>query len=290
MQVTETQNEGLKRGYRMVLPAQDLDDKVTAKLKEAQPEIELKGFRKGKVPLPLLKKQFGQRVLGEAMQESVDEAMKAHFEEKGERPAAEPDVKMANEDWKEGDDVEIDLSYEALPDIPEVDLGSLTLERKVVKADDTAVEEALKNLAENAQNFEDRDEGAAAEDGDQVVIDFVGKLDGEAFEGGSAEDYPLTLGSDSFIPGFEAQLVGVKTGETPTVTVTFPEDYQAEHLAGKEVTFDCTVKAVKAPVAAEIDEDLAQQSCLGELVQRVVDGGQRHLDAGVAGFAVELLG
>jgi len=259
MQVTETQNEGLKRGYRMVLPAQDLDDKVTAKLKEAQPEIELKGFRKGKVPLPLLKKQFGQRVLGEAMQESVDEAMKAHFEEKGERPAAEPDVKMANEDWKEGDDVEIDLSYEALPDIPDVDLGSLTLERKVVKADDTAVEEALKNLAENAQNFEDREEGAAAEDGDQVVIDFVGKLDGEAFEGGSAEDYPLTLGSDSFIPGFEAQLVGVKTGDTPTVTVTFPEDYQAEHLAGKEVTFDCTVKAVKAPVAAEIDEDLAQK-------------------------------
>ena len=146
MQVTETLNEGLKRGYRMVLPAQELDDKVTAKLKEAQPEIELKGFRKGKVPLPLLKKQFGQRVLGEAMQESVDDAMKAHFEEKGERPAAEPDVKMANEAWKEGDDVEIELAYEALPDIPEVDLSSLTLERKVVRADDAAVEDALGTL------------------------------------------------------------------------------------------------------------------------------------------------
>jgi len=259
MQVTETLNEGLKRGYKMVLPAQELDDKVTAKLKEAQPEIELKGFRKGKVPLPLLKKQFGQRVLGEAMQESVDDAMKAHFEEKGERPAAEPDVKMANEAWQEGDDVEIELAYEALPDIPEVDLSSLTLERKVVRADDAAVEDALKNLAENAQDFEDRAEGSAAETGDQVVIDFVGKLDGEPFEGGSAEDYPLTLGSDSFIPGFEEQLVGVKAGDTPVVTVTFPDEYQAEHLAGKEVTFDCTVKAVKAPVPAAIDDDLAQK-------------------------------
>jgi len=259
MQVTETLNEGLKRGYKMVLSAQALDDKVTAKLKEAQPEIELKGFRKGKVPLPLLKKQFGQRVLGEAMQESVDDAMKAHFEEKGERPAFEPDVKMANDEWKEGDDVEIEMSYEALPDIPEVDLGTLKLERMVVKADDAAVDDALKNLAESAQDFNDRKKGAKAKDGDQVVVDFVGKVDGEPFEGGAAEDYPLTLGSGSFIPGFEEQLVGVKVGEEKAITVTFPEEYQAEHLAGKEAVFDCTVKAVKEPVAAEIDDELAQK-------------------------------
>src|SRR6056297_623714 len=158
MQVTETLNEGLKRGYKMVLTAQALDDKVTAKLKEAQPEIELKGFRKGKVPLPLLKKQFGQRVLGEAMQESVDDAMKAHFAEKGERPAFEPDVKMANQEWKEGDDVEVEMTYEALPEIPEVDLASLKLERLVAKADDASVDEALSNLAESAQDFKDRKE------------------------------------------------------------------------------------------------------------------------------------
>jgi trigger factor len=259
MQVTETLNEGLKRGYRMVLSAQALDDKVTAKLKEAQPEVELKGFRKGKVPLPLLKKQFGQRVLGEAMQESVDDAMKAHFAEKGERPAFEPDVKMANEAWKEGDDVEIEMTYEALPEIPDVDLGSLSLERMVVKADDAAVDDALKNLAESAQDFKDRKKGTKAKDGDQVVIDFVGRVDGEPFEGGSAEDYPLTLGSGSFIPGFEEQLVGVKAGEEKAVTVTFPEEYGAEHLAGKEAVFDCTVKAVKEPVAAEIDDELAQK-------------------------------
>ncbi len=259
MQVTETLNEGLKRAYKMILSAKDLDDKVMQKLKDAQPDIELKGFRKGKVPLALIKKKFGQSVLGEAMQETVDGAMSKHFEEKGERPAFEPDVKMANQEWKEGDDVEIELTYEALPEIPEIDLTSIKLERLVAKADDAGVEEALGNLAESAQDFKDRKKGSKAKDGDQVVIDFVGKVDGEAFEGGSAEDYPLTLGSNSFIPGFEEQLVGVKAGEEKDVTVTFPEEYQAEHLAGKEAVFNCTIKSVKAPAAAEINDELAQK-------------------------------
>ncbi|MGR3461006.1 MAG: trigger factor [Roseovarius sp.] len=288
MQVTETLNEGLKRSYKMVLSAQALEDKVTSKLKEAQPEIELKGFRKGKVPLPLLKKQFGQRVLGEAMQESVDDAMKAHFAEKGERPAFEPDVKMANEEWKEGDDVEVEMTYEALPEIPEVDLGTLKLERMVVKADDAAVDEALKNLAESAQDFKDRRKGSKAKDGDQVVIDFVGKVDGEPFEGGAAEDYPLTLGSGSFIPGFEEQLVGVKAGEEKAVTVTFPEEYQAEHLAGKEAVFDCTVKAVKEPVAAEIDDELAQKYGAEDLAGLKQQIGER-LEQEYAGAARAIL-
>ncbi len=257
MQVTETLNEGLKRGYKLLLTAQELDDKVMDKLKEAQPDIEMKGFRKGKVPLPLLKKQFGQRVLGEAMQEAVDGAMSKHFEDSGERPAAEPAVKMTNENWQEGDDVEVEMTYEALPDIPEVDLKSIKLEKMVVKADDAAVDEALGNLAESAQDFKDRKKGTKSKDGDQVVIDFVGKVDGEAFEGGSAEDYPLTLGSDSFIPGFEEQLVGVKAGEEKEVKVTFPEEYGAEHLAGKDAVFECTVKEVKEPVAAEINDELA---------------------------------
>jgi len=219
MQVTETLNEGLKRGYKMMLTAQELDDKVMAKLKDAQPDIEMKGFRKGKVPLPLLKKQFGQRVLGEAMQEAVDGAMSQHFEDKGERPAAEPTVKMTNEEWKEGDDVEVEMTYEALPDIPEVDLSQIKVERMVVKAGETEVNEALDNLASSAQDFKDRKAGAKAKDGDQVVFDFVGRVDGEAFEGGSAEDYPLVLGSNSFIPGFEEQLVGAKADEETVVTV-----------------------------------------------------------------------
>lgn len=259
MQVTETLNDGLKRGYAITVTAAELDAKVNEKLAEAQPEVEMKGFRKGKVPMALLKKQFGQRLLGEAMQESIDGAMSKHFEETGDRPAFQPEVKMTNEDWKEGDDVNVEMSYEALPEVPDVDFGQIAVERPVVKAEDSAVDDALKSLAETAQNFEDREEGAAAEDGDQVVIDFVGKIDGEAFEGGSAEDYPLTLGSNSFIPGFEEQLVGVKTGEEKAVEVSFPEEYGAEHLAGKAAVFDVTVKAVKAPQAAEIDDEMAKK-------------------------------
>ncbi|MBM1631739.1 trigger factor [Sulfitobacter mediterraneus] len=259
MQVNETLNEGLKRGYAITLTAAELDAKVNEKLAEAQPEVEMKGFRKGKVPMALLKKQFGQRVMGEAMQESIDGAMNEHFEKSGDRPAMQPEVKMANEDWKEGDDVEVTMTYEALPEIPELDMSKIKLEKLVVKADDAAVDEALANLAETAQDFKARKKGSKAKDGDQVVMDFVGKVDGEAFEGGSAEDYPLVLGSNSFIPGFEEQLVGVKAGEEKAVTVSFPDDYQAEHLKGKEATFDCTIKEVKEPVAAEIDDELAKK-------------------------------
>ena len=284
MQVTETLNEGLKRGYTMKLSAQELDDKVMDKLKEAQPDVEMKGFRKGKVPLPLLKKQFGERVMGEAMQEAVDGAMSQHFEEKGERPAAEPAVKMVNEDWKPGDDVEVEMTYEALPDIPEVDLSKVKAEKLVVKAGDAEVDEALQNLASSAQNFKDRKKGSKAKDGDQVTIDFVGRVDGEAFEGGSAEDYPLTLGSNSFIPGFEEQLVGVKVDEEKVVEVSFPEEYQAPHLAGKDAEFTCTVKAVKEPVAAEIDDALAEKfgaESLDALKEQIAE----RLEAEYAGAA-----
>ncbi len=259
MQVTETLNEGLKRGYKLVVTADELDAKVNEKLAEAAPEIEMKGFRKGKVPLALLKKQFGERLLGEAMQESVDGAMAKHLEDSGDRPAMQPKLEMTNEDWKPGQDVEVDMSYEALPDIPEVDFSKVKLEKMVVEADDKAIDEALQNLAENAQNFEDRKKGSKAKDGDQVVIDFVGKVGGEAFDGGSAEDFPLVLGSNQFIPGFEDQLVGVKAGEEKAVEVTFPEEYGNKDLAGQPAVFDVTVKAVKEPKPAEIDDELAKK-------------------------------
>jgi trigger factor len=284
MQVTETLNEGLKRGYAITVTAAELEAKVNAKLEEARPDIEMKGFRKGKVPMALLKKQFGPRVLGEAMQEAVDGAMNEHFEKSGDRPAAQPEVKMTNEDWKEGDDVNVEMTYEALPEIPEVDLASIELERLAVKADDAAVDEALANLAETAQDFKPRRKGTKAKDGDQVVIDFVGKIDGEAFEGGSAEDYPLVLGSNSFIPGFEDQLVGVKVEEEKDVTVTFPENYGAENLAGKEAVFSCTVKAVKEPKAAEIDDELAKKFGAEDLAALKAQISER-LEAEYAGAA-----
>ena len=260
MQVTETLNDGLKRGYEIVVTASELDAKVNEKLVEAQPEIEMKGFRKGKVPMAMLKKQFGQRLLGEAMQEAIDGAMGEHFEKSGDRPAMQPKVEMIDgENWKEGDDVKIAMSYEALPEIPEADMSGIELERMVVKADDAAIDEALNSLAETAQDFASRRKGSKAKEGDQVVLDFVGKVDGEAFDGGSAEDYPLVLGSNSFIPGFEDQLVGVKAGDEKAVEVTFPENYGAENLAGKAAVFDCTIKDVKAPKAAEIDDELAKK-------------------------------
>lgn len=260
MQVTETLKDGLKREYEIIVTAAELEAKVNEKLAEAQPEVEMKGFRKGKVPMALLKKQFGPRILGEAMQESVDGAMSQHFDESGDRPALQPQVTMVDgETWKEGQDVKVKLVYEALPEIPELDVSSVKLERLVAKADDAAVDEALASLAETVQDFADRKKGSKAKDGDQITFDFVGKVDGEAFEGGSAEDYPLVLGSGSFIPGFEEQLVGVKAGEEKAVTVTFPAEYGAAHLAGKEAVFDCTVKAVKEPKAAAIDDELAKK-------------------------------
>ena len=257
MQVTETLNEGLKRGYNIVVTADELAAKVDEKLVEARPEIEMKGFRKGKVPMALLKKQYGQRLIGEAMQESIDGAMSKHFEDSGDRPAMQPAVKMTNDDWKEGDDIHVEMSYEALPTIPEVDLKKIKLDKMIAKADEASVDEALANLAETAQDFADRKKGTKSKDGDQVTIDFLGKVDGEAFEGGAAEDYPLVLGSNSFIPGFEAQLVGVKVGEEVEVNVTFPAEYGAENLAGKDAVFECKIKAVKAPKAAEINDELA---------------------------------
>jgi len=257
MQVTETLNEGLKRGYNIVVTADELAAKVDEKLVEARPEIEMKGFRKGKVPMALLKKQYGQRLMGEAMQESIDGAMSKHFEDSGDRPAMQPAVKMTNDDWKEGDDIHVEMSYEALPTIPEVDLKKIKLDKMIAKADEASVDEALANLAETAQDFADRKKGTKSKDGDQVTIDFLGKVGGEAFEGGAAEDYPLVLGSNSFIPGFEAQLVGVKVGEEVEVNVTFPAEYGAENLAGKDAVFECKIKAVKAPKAAEINDELA---------------------------------
>lgn len=260
MQVTETLKDGLKRAYTITLTAAELEAKVTEKLVEAQPDVEVKGFRKGKVPLAILRKQFGQRILGDAMQEAIDAAMKDHFDATGDRPALQPEVKMVDgENWKEGQDVVVEMTYEALPPIPEFDAASLALEKVSVKASEADVEEALKNLASSSKTYEDKKKGAKAKDGDQVTIDFKGSVDGVAFDGGAGEDYPLVLGSKSFIPGFEDQLIGAAAGDEVSVTVTFPENYGAAHLAGKEAVFACTVKAVKKPVEAAIDDELAKK-------------------------------
>ena len=288
MQVKETLNEGLKRAYSITISAEELEAKVNEKLKEAQPEVEMKGFRKGKVPMALMKKQFGQKVMGEAMQEAVDGAMAKHFEDSGDRPAMQPEVKMVNEDWKEGDDIAVEMSYEALPPIEQPDLKKIKLEKLVVKPEAGDVDEALKSLSETAQNFEDRKKAAKAEDGDQITIDFSGSVDGELFDGGTAEDYPLVLGSNSFIPGFEEQLVGTKVGDELDVKVTFPAEYGAENLAGKDAVFACKIKALKAPAAAEINDEMAKQfgaEDLADLKKQVAE----RLEAEYGGAARALM-
>ncbi|WP_112309029.1 trigger factor [Pseudogemmobacter bohemicus] len=276
MQVTETLKDGLKRGYTITVTAAELDAKVQEKLLEAQPDIEIKGFRKGKVPLAILRKQFGDRLMGEAMQDAVDGAMKDHFEATGDRPALQPEIKMAEgETWSPEKDVVVTVAYEILPEIPELDTSKVALEKLVVKAAESDVDEALKNLADNAKNFEDRKKGSKAKDGDQVVIDFEGFVEGEAFEGGKGEGYPLVLGSNSFIPGFEDQLVGAKAGDEIEVRVTFPAEYGAAHLAGKEALFKCTVHEVKAPKAAEIDDELAKKFGAEDLAALKTQIGER---------------
>ena len=257
MQVTETLNEGLKRAYDIVIPASELEAKVNEKIEAARADFQMKGFRKGKAPLALMKKMFGQSVLGEALQETVDGAVSGQFTESGDRPAQQPEIKMTNEEWKEGDDVAVSVSYECLPEVPDADFSSIELERLVVEADEASIQEALDNIAKSTNNFEKRRKGSKAKDGDQVVIDFLGKVDDVPFDGGQADDYPLVLGSNSFIPGFEEQLVGAKEGEEVEVKVTFPAEYQAENLKGKDAVFTCNIKSVNEPKPAEIDDELA---------------------------------
>lgn len=260
MQVTETQNEGLKRGYQFTLTGKALAEVVDQKLAEARPEVEIKGFRKGKVPMAMLRKQFGQRIMGDAMQEAIDGTLRKHLEETGHRPATQPQIQMADaENWKEGDDLMVNVEYEVLPEIPETDFSGIELERLVVEADEASVTEAVANLAKSAITFNRRGKNRKVSKGDQVTIDFKGTVDGEAFEGGTAEAYPLVIGSASFIPGFEDQLIGSKTDDVIEVKVTFPEDYGAAHLAGKDAIFETVIKAVAIPEAAEINDELAKR-------------------------------
>jgi len=257
MQVTESKSDGLIRVYDITIPGSEIETKVTSKLMEARGTMELKGFRKGKVPLDLLRKRFGQSLMGETLQEVVDGTVRDLVSEKEHRPAMTPDVKMTNEDFKEGDDIALTVAYELLPDVPEIDFAEIELEKMVVKVEDSAVDEALERLAADAVDYETAEK--AAEEKDQVVIDFLGKMDGEPFDGGAAEDFPLVIGSNQFVPGFEDQLTGVKAGDEKVVELTMPEEYGNADLAGKAVTFDVTVKEVKAPKPAAMDDEFAKR-------------------------------
>ena len=263
MQVTETLAEGLKREYAMTVPAASLAEKMEAKLDAVRADFQMKGFRKGKAPKALLKKMFAKNLMGEVLDEAVNEAMRKHFDETGHLPSQQPEIAVTNEKFDEGDDLTVTVKYERLPDVPEADFAAIELTRLVAKPTDAEIDEALSKLAEQAENFEPKE--GAAETGDQITFDFEGRVDGELFEGGAAEDFALVLGSGQFIPGFEEQLTGLSAGEEKDVEVTFPEAYGVKELAGKPAVFACKVKAVAKPVPAAVDDELAKKFGIEDL-------------------------
>ena len=268
MQTVETLNEGLKRAYTLTISAKDIDARVDSEVANIAPQVRMPGFRPGKVPANLIRKMHGERLQADALNSSIQEGVQKVLADNKLRPAMQPAVELG-EDFAFGKDAEVKISLEVLPEIaaPKVEELGLTLERLTVAVEDSAVDEAVERIAAGQKKFSDAKDGAKAKDGDQLIIDFLGKLDGVAFEGGAAEDMPLELGSGRFIPGFEEQLVGVKKGDTKTITVTFPEDYQAENLKGKEATFDITVKAVKNPEDFVADDEFAKSLGLESLEQ-----------------------
>jgi trigger factor len=264
MQVTETLSQGLKREYSIVFPAGELAARLDSQLVEMKEKVRINGFRPGKVPVAHLKRVYGRSVMAEVVQEAINEANKKIVDDNDLRLAQEPKVELP-EDRKEIDsalEATGDLSFKvALEVLPKIELGAfddIELERPVVEVEPAEIDRALARLADNRREFEARTEGEGAEKGDKVTVDFVGKVDGELFEGGSSENIDVNIGSDTFIPGFEEQLIGAKAGESRVVTATFPEAYATRSLAGKTGIFDVTVKAVAAPKALEVDDEFAK--------------------------------
>jgi trigger factor len=263
MQVTETKAEGLKREIQIVVPASDLEARLQTRLYEAKDRVQLKGFRPGKVPMSHLRKMYGKSLMAEIVNQIINETPRNVIAERNERSAMQPEIVMT-EDEGEAEkvlsgksDFSFTLSYETLPSFELKDTSGIKIERPIVEIADEEVDEQVKRIADSAKTYEPKD--GKAESGDRVTMDFVGKIDGEPFDGGTATDSNLVLGSGQFIPGFEDQLIGVSAGDEKVVELTFPEDYGAAHLAGKAATFDVTIKSVDAPLESEIDDELAKK-------------------------------
>jgi len=264
MQVTETLSEGLKREYRVVVPAAELESKVSARLEQLKNQVRLNGFRPGKVPVDHLKRLYGRSTMAEVIEATVRDANNQIVSERGYKLAADPKVTLP----EQKDEVEkliegkSDLDYTmALEIVPPITLGNfkdIKITKPVADVADSEVDEGIARIAEQNKPFAARAEGGKAEKGDRVVISYVGTINGEAFEGGTGEDAPVLIGSNTFIPGFEDRLVGIAAGESRTVKVTFPAHYQAEHLAGKDAEFAVTAKSVEAAGTVTVDDEFAK--------------------------------
>lgn len=263
MQVTETLADGLKREYRVVVPATDLETKVSARLDDLKDRVRINGFRPGKVPVSHLKRVYGRSVMAETIDETVREANASIVSEHGFKLAREPKVTLpeAEAEVNAVIDGKADLSYslaiEILPKIELADFTGISLEKLTAPVTDEEVDAALNRLAEQSRPFEDKGEGAKAHTGDKVTVSFTGSIDGKPFEGGTGEDIGVELGSNSFIPGFEEQLAGIAAGETRTVKASFPENYLTKDLAGKEASFEVTAKSIAAPGKVTVDDAFA---------------------------------
>ena len=287
MQITETNAEGLKRTLKVVVAAGELGERFSARLDDIKGRVQLKGFRKGRVPLAHLKKIYGRSLMAEVLQETVKETSTKAISERNERPAQQPDIALPEdtetiEQVLAGNaDLAYSMSFEVLPKIEMADLSGITLERLVAEVDEAALETSLGDLADRNITFE-AEESRAATDGDRVTMDFTGKIAGEPFEGGSGEGVPLVIGQGGFIPGFEDGLKGAKVGEERQVTATFPAEYPVKELAGKEATFEVKVKEVAKPVRPAIDDALAQglgAKDLAHLKELVTEQIKKEYDA-----------
>ena len=294
MQITETLNEGLKRELKVVIPADSLNSKLSERLQSMSKQARIKGFRPGKVPAEHLRKVYGRSVLAEIIQESVQQSAQKAVEDRGEKPALQPVINFS-EDKDEIEavmngkaDLAYTLEFEVIPQFDKPDYAKIKLEKKTTSASDADIDEALGKIVEQNQSFAPREAGAAAENGDRVTLDYSGKLDGRVFSGGTEEGAQLVLGSNTFIPGFEAQLVGKKPGDKTEVKVTFPENYQADFLAGKDVIFDVTVHEVAAPADTKIDDEFAKS--LGvESLDKLKEALRERIDSDIAARSRELL-
>lgn len=257
MQVTEVAAEGLKREYKVVVAANEIEGKVQARLKKLAQTAKVPGFRPGKAPLSLLKRQYGRQLMGEILEQAVDEGSRQAISENELKPALRPKIEVTQFD--DGQDLEFKMDVEVLPVVPEVDLKSISLTRQVVEIDEARVDEAVQNVAKSRRTFEPLTEPRPAEDGDQVTLDFEGSIDGEPFEGGKADDFSIVIGSGQMIPGFEQGLIGRSAGEQGEIEATFPEDYGREDLSGKVATFKIEIKEIKAGSPIIVDDDFAKE-------------------------------
>ncbi len=262
----ETLNEGLKRAYTLTISAKDIDARIDSELQAIAPTVRMPGFRPGKVPANLVRKMHGPALAQEALQKSVQDGVDQLMRAEKLRPAMQPTVELAD-GYDTGKDAEVKVALEVLPEFTVPALDDLVLERLTVPADDAAVNAQIERLMGQSKRFEDAAQDHAAANGDQVVIDFVGSLDGVEFEGGKGEGHALELGSGTFIPGFEEQLVGAKAGDTRTIEVTFPEDYPADTLKGRAAQFAVTVQAVKVAGENKADDEFAKQLGLTSIDQ-----------------------